>query len=413
MVFVLSNNEKEKKDKSLILRTYQSLGEGNFFDLPFIYPFRTDEPITYYEFVWFDKEKKRSIRVYGNKELGGIPTTFDYDVMIALFKILVQNNDYKFNYDYDTQKYEFEPVIEFTFRGLAKQLGIDVSGNKSLGGSNTKRLRESLERLSATVMFNTEYGGFYDITKKDYSCDKVTSIRFIYDLKYYTNNIDRVNSCKIDKFFLQSLQNSYFKIINYDLYLKIKSWYAKKLYVLLHKWQGGKDKIDLLYDTLYQRMPLPDDKPAYRRNEIIKRAADELVKHGYLTHYERDSKKCMISFYYNKDLGKNHGVLYDTNENLDKNYIDIIKSKYKFPSEIEVQLKIYGFSPEEIDEYIFLCYKSDTAFEYFKALMRYTEYRVFKNDVKDVKSFLKLGLKGVYNINPIFYDNPPIDIEND
>lgn len=394
------------KEKSIILKSSQSLGEGNFFDLPFIYPFRTKEVLTFYQFSWKDKVSDRSIRVYGNKELGGIPTSFDYDVLIALYKVMVENHNNIFKYNKESSKYEFLNVVTFTFSDIGKNLGWDTKDG--LGGTNVKKIKESLERLASATIFNTESGGLYDISKKSYSVDKVTQINLIYDLSYYesgSSDPSKRSSCKIGEFFLNSLRHSYLKIIDYDFYLELKSWYSKKLYVLLNKWQGNKSEIDLLYDTLYQRIPLPPERETKKRNEIIKKSSEELVSLGYLKSFTMDSKNRKVKFIYNQEFKINLKGIEQSPETKKYDYITLCRSKYRNKKEIVDRLTSIGFTYDFIDEKMFLCSKSEYFLEYVKALLRFTDMKEYYKAINDVKSFVSDGMINDYDIEPAFYDN--------
>lgn len=404
--------EKYIKDKSLVLQSHQSLGEGNFFDLPFIYPFRTKEILTFYEFKWLDSvnKKNRSIRVYGNDKLGGIPTSFDYDVLIALYKIMVKNNQNSFAYNKDSSKYEFDGKVEFSFPELAEALGWKTENSK-IGGNNIKKLKESLERLASITIFNTELGGLYDITKKNSAVDTVTQINLIQSLKYYDPQnpgevASKKSSCRIGEFFLNSLQNSYLKIIDYDFYLEISSWYTKKLYVLLNKWRGEKAQIDLLFDTIYQRLPLPEEKETKERNRIIKKAANELVSLGFLTSFVINPKAKKIQFYFNQDFKKTSLSLNEPKKMGKYEYITQAREKYRKREEIVNRLKSVGFDNEYINMKLDMCSASRDYWEYLKALLRYTDCKEYFNAIKDIKAFLETGMYGEnYDIEPAFYDN--------
>jgi hypothetical protein len=93
-----------KKPKTLRIKTEEGIIESNLAEMPFIYYYQKKEPINVLEYMWVDsKGVKRGLEVRNPKH--GVPSSFEFDVLLALHKIFAKNNPV-LTMDESTQQYE-------------------------------------------------------------------------------------------------------------------------------------------------------------------------------------------------------------------------------------------------------------------------------------------------------------------
>ena len=127
--------ETRGKIKEIKIQTDEDFIENNLIDLPFIYYYKTDNaaPITNILYEWVDsKNTKKSIEVRSTKL--GIPKAYDYDVLLALFRIYIRNN-LRDKIDLNTREMTDAGIekliqnneIQFNYSELCKELGYTTS----------------------------------------------------------------------------------------------------------------------------------------------------------------------------------------------------------------------------------------------------------------------------------------------
>jgi hypothetical protein len=330
---------------------------------------------------WMSNGTERSIKVVGSAE-HGCPTIAELDVLLGLFRILMKNVGFQYEYNRSTGKVNLPKVINFTYQELASELGYKV-----YGGALKKKLENSVKCLNEATIYSNF--GLRDAEIGDYIIDynKMESFRILGEYKSYSysrkkkqgekignaKQVKEQQSIEISNFFFNSICNNYFKIYNYGNYIKLSKGLSKKLYLLLNQWSHGYEKY-LTYPTLYDMLGLDvkTSQKEYYYNRLIKDALDELVEIKFIQNYE---------------IKKTEGVILIFNENKRKQskYLD----KYNSQEEIITRLQSIGLSLEEWTKY----YRLDNQ-DYVKALLRYVDYREnVKKDIKNILDFTRDGLK--------------------
>jgi hypothetical protein len=373
------DNVLEKEIEIISLKSNQSINESNLMVVPFISMNKTKIKIL--ERSWMSNGTERSIKVVGSAE-HGCPTIAELDVLLGLFRILMKNVGFQYEYNRSTGKVNLPKVINFTYQELASELGYKV-----YGGALKKKLENSVKCLNEATIYSNF--GLRDAEIGDYIIDynKMESFRILGEYKSYSysrkkkqgekignaKQVKEQQSIEISNFFFNSICNNYFKIYNYGNYIKLSKGLSKKLYLLLNQWSHGYEKY-LTYPTLYDMLGLDvkTSQKEYYYNRLIKDALDELVEIKFIQNYE---------------IKKTEGVILIFNENKRKQskYLD----KYNSQEEIITRLQSIGLSLEEWTKY----YRLDNQ-DYVKALLRYVDYREnVKKDIKNILDFTRDGLK--------------------
>jgi len=389
-ILVKKNKEAEEEIKIVTVKSHQSVAESNIMLLPFVAIQNTN--IKIFKRVWITNGVERALIVKGSADLG-VPNIKDLDTLLALFKIMIKNKDYKYEYNPNTNTVEgFSNVINFTFKELAEEMGY-----KYYGGQVKNIIQKSLERLNETTIYSQM--AFRDAEKGDYitEFDGKDSFRIIQDLKTYSYKkikasgkkignaveVKEQTSLKIHDFFFKNICNNYFKIYDYNRYLKLKLGIAKKLYLLLNQWSHGFEKY-LTYKIMYDMLGLeitnekdeegneiPNKKDIYYHNKQIKKAFNELKEIGFIQDFKEDKKKNGVNIIFNLRALK------------ESKFID----KYLTDPEVVSKLRENGISYEEILKY----YRLDNQ-DYVKGVLRLYDFKKQCNEVVDDKGFIMAGL---------------------
>ena len=251
-------------------------------------------------------------------------------------------------------------TIHFTYRGLAKEMGL-----KGFGKTTKDRLEKSILCLNECTIYSTL--AIRDQEQGEYivDFDGIESSRILKNYKSYNitkwkkankklldpTKVEEFQSIEIDDFFFKNLCNNFLKLYDYSIYKQLKSSIAKKLQLILTQWSHGNEK-------------------------YIKKALDELKGVKFIQDYN------LI----------NEGV------NLVFNTTGLIKekglNKYTTDEEIICRLREIGVSYDDITKHCRL----DTM-GYVGALLRYVDYRHKKGYVDDIFKFTIKGLPyGVYDV---------------
>ena len=300
------------KRKTININATEGIIEGSLVDMPFITCKKTNEIINVVNYNWLDSNGiQHGVEIVGGKY--GIPTTEEFDVLIALLKIFATNNKIEFGEAVNEENYNInnpEMIITFSLNQIAREMG-----KKSFSSSVLNRIKQAIYTLKQTTISNRQAGALYDINNKKYleSSEKLFSI--IEEANFYSLQAHKkspkkdLNSVRLGKFFYQSIKGGYFKYINYDTYKQLKNGVAKRIFLCLTKWRNNKLYITLKYDTLYSRIPLEDDIPKKQKKATLKRACNALVKIDYLQSYEMKQHYVTFIFGNNKIKGSLKGVV--------------------------------------------------------------------------------------------------------
>jgi hypothetical protein len=386
-----------KKPKTLRINTEQSIIESNLAELPFIYYYKQKDPINILEYVWYDsKGVKRGLEVRNPKY--GIPSAFEYSVLMGLFRIFVKNNPI-IEFNEEKGVYDMPIEIYFTFKDLAEEMGYH-----NFGGSIKARIEQAIECLVDTTIYNRYNGGMLDQASGEYVIDSKKAFHIIEEYESYNykelhegekrvdgNKVKDRTRVRLSNFFYNSMCNNYYRKYNYTQALSLKSGIAKKLMLMLDKWKGNRANIELYYETLYQRIPLIDTKSISYRNKCIRNAADDLVRVGFIQNYISDDKKKKINFIFDKDSLDDNGHDKDTY---------CARDKYNSFFEIMQGFRDFGFSNEEAEKSLDL-----KRLPYIKALLRSCYIKQQYKAIDTPHGYIYAGLqKPGYNNLDKFYD---------
>lgn len=372
------NTDVGETIKVIRVKSYQSINESNLMVIPFV-SFQRQKVETI-ERSWERNGVKRGIKIVGSAE-SGCPTVLEMDVLLGLFRILLKNVGFEYQYNQNTNKVNLPRTINFTYAELAKELGYS-----KYGGSNKKKLERSVKTLLETTIYSDF--ALRDIDEGDYIADfnGEESFRILTNYKSYSYTRERkkgnvVGSAKlvkekqsvdIDEFFFKNICNNYFKIYDYEKYMKLTKGISKKLMLLLSQWSHGYKKY-LKYETLYENIGLDVEtkKDQYYYNRLIKDALDELVTVGFMEEYEIEVSEGVHFIFNAKKLM------------MSKN-----KHKYNTQEEVIQRLQELGFTINEWTKY----YRLDNE-DYVRALLRYVDDKIEKGEVKKAKEYTEKGLK--------------------
>lgn len=390
--------KKRKKRKSLNIPLDRAIVELNLLTLPLsLLGKKKLDDAGEVVVTWHDSDGiERGIRILGS-DTYGVLTYFDIKVLIGLFKLYSEQNP-KIEYDSKSETYFMNNKINYTFSDLARAM------NYTTGGKNLKKLQDSIRRISSVKLINIGEGAIYDVNSKKYikaKAEKSYNILNHEMCRYEMFDADEKrpspvqirenNFVIIDDFFFNSLCKGYGKIINYDLFLSIKSDVTCRVYSLLEGW-GGKKSIDMFryYETFYNLIPLDKSLSVSVKNRYIRDSAEELIKLGYIQGYEIEER----------DKGKGIRFIFDYVE-YDAQKKDVyFLEKYNTREEVIIALKDNGIPDDKIE--IALATKD---FEYIKALLRYFDIMVKHDNIKkSPKNFLNKGLSEVYEISSKYYN---------
>lgn len=376
-------------EKTVDIKQNQSFNESNLMTLPFISLKR--KRVREINRIWIRDGQEVSLKVVGGEFL--CPTIYELDVLMALFKIqaksmankLVVCNSKTFDEDGEvlTSKHQItnmSKVINFTYRGLAKEMGLS-----GFGKATKDRLEKSIRCLNECTIYST-------LAIRDQECgeyivdfDGMESSRILKNYKSYSLTrrkmankklldpvkIEEYQSVEIDDFFFKNLCNNFLKIYDYDIYKSLKSSVAKKLQLILTQWSRGNEKY-IKFQTLYDYIGLDCNtkEEIYYANKQIKAALEELVLVKFIQGYKWGNEGINLVF--------------NTTSRVKSRNLD----KYNTDSEVVARLREIGVDYDDITKYCRL----DTM-QYIAALLRYVDVKESKGEIKDVRLFTLKGLK--------------------
>lgn len=384
----VSKHEVLTCEKVVNIKKHQSFNESNLMTLPFISLKRTR--VIEINRTWIRDGEEVSLKVKGSTY--GCPTIYELDVIMALLRIQSKNMDNKLvvlnekTVDKDgdiveqTNKVTNIPkVINFTYRGLAKEMGL-----KGWGKATKERLERSVECLNECTIYSTravrnQKLGEYVIDFNGMKSSRIFKNYKSYSIKQYKQakkklldptKVEEHQSIEIDDFFYENLCNNFFKIYDYDTYRKLKMSISKKLLLILTQWSHGYEKY-INIQTLYDYIGLDSNTEKEERYNYaqLRKALNELVDVNFIQSFNATTKG--VNFIFNT-----------TSKIKDKNL-----DKYLNSNDIFGRLREIGVDYDDINKYCRL----DTV-GYISALLRYVDYKEKRGEIKDI---LKFTLKGL------------------
>ena len=401
-----SNINELDYEKTVNIKENQSFNESNLMTLPFISLKR--KRVDEINRKWIRDGQEVELKVIGGTKYK-CPTIYELDVLMALFKIQARNMDNKLLISNSMSQAEDETeidvtlnskykvknipkVINFTYRGLAKEMGF-----KNFGSTIKERLEKSIRCLNDCTIYSTL--AIRDQERGEYIVDfnGVESSRILKNYKSYSmstwkkasrklldpTKVEEYQSVEIDDFFYNSLCNNFLKLYDYATYKQLKMSIAKKMQLILTQWSHGYEKyikMQTLYDYIGLDSNTKDEE--YYNNQQIKKALDELKSVGFIQDYKLINEGVNFVF------------------NVTSKVIDKGLDKYTKDNDIVGRLREIGVDYDDIAKYCRL----DTM-GYIGALLRYVDYRYKKGYVKDI---LKFTLKGLpferYDVSEFMLD---------
>lgn len=375
-----SNTNDLEDVKVIKLKSSESINEINLMSIPFV-SFKKKK-VTEIRRRWIKSDGSEvGITVVGT-EKNGCPTMAEFDVLLALIKIMLEDQGNKYEYNKKDKKIKVNQRIYFTYKQLAKKLGYsDISG----------RIKNKLEKSIKILNEVTIYSDFAlkDAESGDYVVDfkGEESSRILCSYKSYSmekqkkkgekfkgyKEIKESTSIMIDDFFYNNMCNNFFKKYDYNTYMSLKQGIAKKLFLILTQWSKGSEKYvsyKVLYDYIGLDVNTNEEKNYYNRR--IKDSVQELKDIGFIQDF-KIKKLQGVYFVFNQ-------VKLDRKKHMNKyNNFDTIYNR----------LREIGFDLDDISKYIRLDNE-----KYVAALLRYTDVQIDKgNPIKDIKAYIEKGLK--------------------
>lgn len=411
----VNKNEKQfvaikGKRKTIKLRSGESIMDGNSVQMPFLAPYRISknketgelEPLTYVEYRWTSIENgvevTRGINVNGHGKLG-VPTLKDKEVLRALQDIYIwdkiENGVLELETDPDKVK-ESDLFIDFkTIDNIATSIGYG-----KISGQQRKAIKESIERLVATTVFNTHSGGLYDPIQKKYITNSKESYSYLEGMRDYTvydcdnclftngcrkdfencinpDNKTDVTKIKMSMFLYLTIANNYRLYYDKDNATKIKNLIAKNIYMISRKWLGNGYISKANIQKYIDRIPMNAKKEKHRK-QAIKDAVVMLNEYDFV---EAEVENDIVTVVH---LDKMPTALKSKIDSKDKIPIDTsyLKDRFNKYSEFIAGLRELGFKDEEFDSYIDM-----QKISHLTALLRYVTLKCMYNKDIDGKTY--------------------------
>jgi hypothetical protein len=368
------NTKEVSYEKLIKIKPFQGMNESNLMTLPFISLKRKKEKTISRK--WIKGDQEVGLKVVGG-ELG-VPTMYDLDVLLALFRLLIKSIDNQ--YILKDNKVDFPKRIHFTYRKLAKEMGF-----KNFGSGIKERLENSLNTLNETTIYSTfafrnqEEGQYVKTFKGSKSCGILCDFQSYSVEEQKINNsklaspkqIEESQSIEIDDFFYNNMCSNYFKLYDHEKYIQLKSNIAKKLLLILTQWSSSYEKyitMQTIYD--YVGIDIPDKKTEYYYNGEFKKALEELKNIKFIQDYVFKVGEGIIFIFNVTGKIKSKGL-----------------DKYKTDAEIVARLREIGVTYEDINKFV----KMDTS-SYISAMLRYVDDRYNRGLVDDLLRYTQAGL---------------------
>lgn len=378
------NDSKEVSVRKITIKSYQGFNESNLMTLP-IFSLKRKR-VTEINRIWIKEEQEVGLTVVGT-EKNGCPTIYELDVLMALFKLLAKSMDNVIEVTTDNKVTNFPKIINFTYRKLAKEMGLSGFGKQ------TKiRLERSIKCLTeATIYTNLAFRN-QEIGEYVADFEGQESSRILTNYKSYSvskrkklgqdllsaQEIEEMQSVEIDDFFFKNMCSNFFKLYDYDKYTLLTKGVAKKILLILTQWSHGYEKyitMQKLYDYIGLEVNTTADE--YSANRDIKEALRELTKVKFIQDYKFENKKGVLFVFNTTVKLKSKGL-----------------NKYTKDEEVLARLREIGVDYDDITKYCRL----DTV-SYISALLRYVDDRESKGQIDDLLKYTQAGLPyGRYDV---------------
>lgn len=394
-----SKNEGLSCGKVINMKKSQSFNESNLMTLPFISLKRKRVPEI--NRLWIRDGQEVALKVIGGSKYL-CPTIYELDVLMALFKIHSKNMDNKIevltaktideNGEVLSAKHSITNMpqkINFTYRGLAKEMGLS-----GFGKATKERLEKSILCLNECTIYSVLAIRDQEIGEYVIDFDGCESSRILKNYKSYSVSkrkiankklldpakIEEHQSVEIDDFFYKNLCNNFLKIYDYDIYKTLKSSVAKKMQLILTQWSRGYEKY-IKTQTLcdYIGLDYNTKEEMYYANKQLKIALEELKDIKFIQQY----------------IFINEGVNLVFNTTIREKSLGL--NKYNTDEEIVARLREIGIDYDDITKYCRM-----DSMDYIAALLRFIDNRLDKGGIDDLRKYTLKGLPyGRYDVESI------------
>lgn len=283
-------NVDNSVDNYYFFKNNLSINESNLMNLPFLNLSR--KQINKIERKWTrDDGSLAKVTVRGHEDYG-VPKIEDFDVILALFRIHLNNLGKKIKLE--DKRINIPKQIHFTMYELAKELDINT------GGANYRKLDERLNRLMNTsieaesIAFKVDANGNQVLQKKTAFgiIDEYNSINKAYfeinDMEYDITKIKDYQYVSLSDYIINNVCGNLFKYYDEKIYKKIKTAYGKRLYMIFNNW-GLKSERFTTYDVLINYIGVSEEEIINNKSEIIRKIKNgltELKNVKYIESYE-------------------------------------------------------------------------------------------------------------------------------
>ena len=269
---LIEEKERERRktsDKEEILPS-----EVNLLLLPFFSLSKEDaskkEGLEYRKSVTRNGRTEEVVWKVSASEEYGYPGTYDKKVFKAVEELL------------NKRGYPVDDPVTFSVYKLLKLMGVE-----NIGGTDYRRVKESIERLVATTI--NSKGTFYHKGKKKY-LNEVFHLfsRVIFTGEKLQNGVEaEKNHLYLNSWLLDNLNQYYTRPLDYNFYRSLDGDIAKRLYELLGvKFYGlinnGKPYLRYKYENLCKLLPLKKQDYLSKAKQIFAPAHEELKSKNFL-----------------------------------------------------------------------------------------------------------------------------------
>jgi hypothetical protein len=197
----------------------------------------------------------------------GLPGTLDQDVYVALLQLIDRGGEIP-----------EDGWVGFSLYKLVELL------RRTHGGRDYKQIKESLERLSATVIQSKN--AFYRKRKQAY-LDKtfhlLEEVRHS-EIRDGSGGATERTWVKLSEYFVESYRANYLKGLDVDFYWSLNSSVAKRLYRFVDKKRNQQRRWEVDLFALRDRIPLSRYRYPSKIKEKLEPAHQELREQGFLEH---------------------------------------------------------------------------------------------------------------------------------
>lgn len=389
------------KRKTIKLRSGESIMDGNSVQMPFLAPYRGDV-LTYVEYQWTTVEDGvkvvRGINVNGHGKLG-VPTLRDKEVLRALQDIYIWDKIENGVLELETDEGKIKDSDLFIDFKTIDNIATSMGYNK-ISGQQRKSIKESIERLVATTVFNTHSGGLYDPIKKKYITNSKESYRYLESMKDYTvydcDNCLYTNGClkdfencinpdkktdvtkiKMSKFLYLTIANNYRLYYDNENTKQIKNLIAKNVYMISRKWLGNGYISKANIQRYIDRIPM-NAKQEKHRKQAIKEAIAILNEYDFV---EADIENDIVTIVHLDKMPTSIKSKVKDKIPTDTTYL---KDRFNKYSEVREGFIALGFNEKELDDYIDM-----QRITYQTALLRYVTLKcMYDKDINGKEYYL-------------------------